>query len=83
MFQLVDVLSYGFFILCLALGWVAARALDYRRLLRQPAARWRVCALQIGATLVLAEGFRVFLSFVIGPLLDVFVHRSISGFKMF
>jgi len=43
-----------------------------------------VCLLlRVGVALVLAEGFRLFLSFVLGPVLDMFVNQSINGFKAF
>lgn len=79
--ELATGLSYGFFALCLLLGWGAAGALDFDRILRRSTSRWVRLLLRVGVTLVLAEGFRVFLSFVIGPVLDLFVYQSISGFK--
>lgn len=82
-FDLTTWMSYGFFILCLVLGWGAAGALDYDGILRRSTSRWGRLLLRFGVTLVLAEGFRLFLSFVLGPLLDMFVNQSINGFKAF
>ena len=82
-FDLTTWMSYGFFTLCLVLGWGAAGALDYDGILRRSTSRWGRLLLRFGVTLVLAEGFRLFLSFVLGPLLDMFVNQSINGFKAF
>ncbi|HBP66619.1 MAG TPA: hypothetical protein DD730_20745 [Desulfosporosinus sp.] len=76
-------MSYVFFVLCLVLGWGAAGALDFEGILRRSTS-WRArLLLRIGVTLVLAEGFRVFLSFMLSPMLDLFVGQSINGFKPF
>ncbi|EHQ87680.1 hypothetical protein [Desulfosporosinus youngiae] len=83
MFDLTTWISYAFFILCLVLGWGAAGALDYEGILHRSTSRWGRLLLRIGVTLVLAEGFRLFLSFVIGPILDLVVNKSINGFKAF
>lgn len=76
-------LTYGYLFLCLILGWGAAGVLDYDGILRRSTSRWRRMLLRFGVTLVLAEGFRIFLSYVIGPLLDALVNQSINGFKTF
>lgn len=76
-------MSYGFFSLCLVFGWSAAGALDYDRILRRPTSRGLRLLLRVGVALVLAEGFRIFLSFVLGPILDMFVYQSINGFKAY
>ncbi len=76
-------MSYAFFILCLVLGWGAAGALDFDGILRSSTSRWGRLLLRLGVTLVLAEGFRLFLSFVLGPILDLLVNQSINGFKAF
>lgn len=83
MFDLTIWMSYAFFVLCLILGWGAAGALDYDGILRRSTSRWVRFLLRLGVALVLAEGFRVFLSFVLGPMLDMFVHQSINGFKAY
>lgn len=83
LFDLATVIGYGFFLLCLVLGWGAAGALDYDGILQRRTSRWGRYLLRIGVALVLAEGFRLFLSFVLGPILDLVVHRSINGFKAF
>ena len=76
-------LTYGYFILCLGLGWGAAGALDFDGILRRSTPRWGRALLRFGVTLVLAEGFRIFLSYVIGPLLDALINQSVSGFKAY
>jgi hypothetical protein len=76
-------MSYAFFVLCLVLGWGAAGALDFHGILRRSTSRGVRLLLRVGVGLVLAEGFRVFLSFVLGPMLDMFVHQSINGFRAF
>ena len=76
-------LSYAFFAFCLILGWGAAGALDFDGILRRTTSRWGRLLLRVGVALVLAEGFRLFLSFVLGPILDMFVNQSINGFKAF
>ena len=83
MLDLTTWMSYAFFILCLILGWGAAGALDFDGILRRSTSRWGRLLLRIGVALVLAEGFRLFLSFVLGPILDMFVNQSINGFKAF
>lgn len=83
MLDLTTVLSYGYFLLCLFLGWTAAGVLDYEGLLKRSTSRAGRILLRLGVALVLAEGFRIFLSFILGPLLDVLVNRSINGFKSF
>lgn len=83
MFDLTTGLSYAYFILCLALGWGAAGALDFDGILRRSTSKWGRFLIRLGVALVLAEGFRIFLSYAIGPLLDMFVHQSINGFKAF
>ena len=75
--------SYAYFILCLVLGWGAAGALDFDGILRRSTSRWGRLLLRLGVALVLAEGFRLFLSFVLGPILDMLVNQSINGFKAF
>ncbi len=83
MLDLTTWMSYAFFVLCLILGWGAARALDYDGILRRSTSRGIRFLLRVGVALVLAEGFRVFLSFMLGPMLDMFVHQSINGFKAY
>jgi len=80
MSQLSTWLTYGFFTACLALGWLAAGMLDYDGILRRPASRAGRFFFRLGVALVLAEGFRIFLSYAVGPLLDSLVNRSINGF---
>ena len=83
MFDLTTWMSYAFFTLCLVLGWGAAGALDFDGILRRSTSRGIRLLLRVGVALVLAEGFRVFLSFVLGPVLDMFVNQSINGFKAY
>ncbi|MDR3601250.1 MAG: hypothetical protein P4L49_12345 [Desulfosporosinus sp.] len=83
MIDLTTGLSYAFFVLCLVLGWGAAGVLDFDGILRRSTSRWGCLLLRVGVALVLAEGFRVFLSFALGPALDMFVNQSINGFKAF
>ena len=83
MFDLTIGMSYAFFVLCLILGWGAAGALDFDGILCQSTSRGGRILLRVGVTLVLAEGFRIFLSFVLGPVLDMFVNQSINGFKAY
>ena len=83
MLDLTTWMSYAFFILCLVLGWGAAGALDFGGILRRSTSPGVRLLLRVGVALVLAEGFRVFLSFVLGPMLDIFVHQSINGFKAY
>lgn len=83
MFDLTTWMSYVFFVLCLALGWGAAGALDFDGILRHSTSRGVRLLLRVGVALVLAEGFRVFLSFVLGPMLDIYVYQSIHGFKAY
>lgn len=75
--------TYVFFILCLGLGWIAAGMLDFDGILRRSTSRWGRFLLRLGVALVLAEGFRVFLSYALGPILDLLVNRSVNGFKTF
>jgi len=82
-FDLTIWMSYAFFILCLVLGWGAAGALDFEGILRQSTSRGVRILLRVGVALVLAEGFRVFLSFALSPMIDMFVNQSINGFKAF
>ncbi|HZK55283.1 MAG TPA: hypothetical protein VFC84_13935 [Desulfosporosinus sp.] len=83
MFDSTTWMSYAFFVLCLVLGWGAAGALDFEGILRRSTSKGARLLLRVGVTLVLAEGFRVFLSFVLSPMLDLFVNQSINGFKAF
>ncbi|EGW39096.1 hypothetical protein [Desulfosporosinus sp. OT] len=83
MFDLTTGMSYAFFVLCLVLGWGAAGALDFEGILRRSTSRGGRLLLRVGVALVLAEGFRLFLSFALGPVLDMFVNQSINGFKAF
>ena len=83
MFDLTTRISYAYFVLCLVLGWGAAGALDFDGILRRSTSRGGRLLLRVGVALVLAEGFRLFLSFVLGPVLDMFVNQSINGFKAF
>jgi len=82
-FDLTTLMSYAFFVLCLILGWGAAGVLDFDGILRSSTSSWGRFLLRLGVALVLAEGFRLFLSFALGPLLDLFVNQSINGFKAF
>lgn len=83
MFDLTMGMSYALLVFCLVLGWGAAGALDFDGILRRSTTRRGRLLLRVGVTLVLAEGFRLFLSFVLGPVLDMFVNQSINGFKAF
>ncbi|MDA8229016.1 MAG: hypothetical protein M0T74_15210 [Desulfitobacterium hafniense] len=83
MLEFATILSYGYFILCLALGWGAAAMLDFDGILKRSTSRSGRFLLRLGVALVLAEGFRLFLSFVLGPILDSLVNQSINGFKAF
>lgn len=83
MLSLAMILSYGYFLLCLLLGWAAAAMLDYDGILKRSTSRWGRFLLRLGVALVLAEGFRIFLSYALGPLLDIFVNNSVRGFKTF
>lgn len=83
MVSLATVLSYGYFVICLLLGWGAAAVLDFDGILRRSTSRWGIFLLRLGVALVLAEGFRIFLSFAIGPILDMIVTGSVQGFKAF
>ncbi len=76
-------MSYAFFIICLVFGWSAAGTLDFDRILRRSTSRWLSLLLRVGVALVFAEGFRLFLSYVLGQLLDMFVFQSIKGFKAY
>ena len=83
LWDLTTWLSYAFFAFCLILGWGAAGALDFDGILRRSTSRGGRLLLRVGVALVLAEGFRLFLSFVLGPVFDMFVNQSINGFKAF
>jgi len=83
MIGLATWLNYGYFLLCVGLGWAAAGVLDYDGILKRSSSRPARLLLRIGITLVLAEGFRIFLSYAIGPLLDSLVNQSIDGFQLF
>lgn len=83
MFDLTTWMSYAFFMFCLVLGWGASGALDFEGILRRSTSLGMRFLLRVGVALVLAEGFRVFLSFVLGPMLDMFVYQSINGFKAY
>lgn len=83
MIDLTTGLSYAFFVLCLLLGWGAAGALDFDGILHRSTSRVGRLLIRVGVALVLAEGFRIFLSFVLGPILDMFVNQSMNGFKAF
>lgn len=83
MLGLANLLNYAYFALCLALGWGAAAVLDFDGILKRSTTRHGKFLLRLGIALVLAEGFRIFLSYVLGPLLDMFVNQSINGFKAF
>lgn len=73
-------LSYGYFLICLILGWVAAGVLKDEVLIKQSSSPVKRILFRLGVALVLAEGFRVFLSFIVGPFLDELVNRSVQGF---
>ncbi|HVJ48026.1 hypothetical protein [Desulfitobacterium sp.] len=83
MLDLTTVLSYGYFLLCLVLGWTAAGVLNYEGLLKRSTSGSRGLLLKIGVALVLAEGFRIFLSFLLGPLLDGLVSQSINSLGIY
>ena len=76
-------LTYGYFIICFTLGWLAAGMLNYEGIMRRSPSRGGRFLLRLGVSVVLAEGFRIFLSYVIGPLLDALVFQSVNGFKAF
>lgn len=80
--ELATGLSYGYFLLCLILGWVAAGALKDEILMKQTSSPAKRFLFRLGIALVLAEGFRVFLSFILGPFLDELVNSS-QSFKGF
>ncbi len=77
------VLSYGYFLVCLSLGWIAAGILDYDGIIKKSSSKAGRFLIRLGVALVLAEGFRIFLSFILGPFLDALVNRSINGFRAF
>ncbi|MDR3540658.1 MAG: hypothetical protein P4L69_06760 [Desulfosporosinus sp.] len=83
MFDLTTWMTVAFFVFCLVLGWCAAGALDFDGILRRSTSPGGRLLLRVGVALVLAEGFRLFLSFVVGPVLDMFVNQSVNGFKAF
>ncbi|WP_425803694.1 hypothetical protein ACHOLT_18565 [Desulfitobacterium sp. Sab5] len=73
-------LSYGYFLMCLILGWMATAILKDEVLIKQSSSPAKRFLFRLGIALVLAEGFRVFLSFILGPFLDELVNRSIQSF---
>lgn len=81
--MLATILSYGYFLLCLALGWSAAGILDFDGIIKRSSSRVKRFLFRLGIALVLAEGFRIFLSFVFGPFMDAIVDQSINGFRFF
>lgn len=81
MLDLALVLSYGYFLVCLSLGWIAAGILDYDGIIKKSSSKAGRFLIRLGVALVLAEGFRIFLSFILGPFLDALVNRSINGFR--
>lgn len=83
MLDLTIVLSYGFFLLCFSLGWIAAGMLDFDGIIKRSSSKAGRFLIRLGVALVLAEGFRIFLSFVLGPFLDALVNRSFNGFTAF
>lgn len=83
MLDLTIGMSYAFFLICLVLGWGAAGVLDFNGILRRSTSRGGRLLLRVGVAFVLAEGFRIFLSFALGPVVDMFVNQSINGFKAF
>lgn len=76
-------LSYGYFLICLIMGWMAAGVVKDDVLIKQSSSRVKRFLFRLGVALVLAEGFRVFLSFILGPFLDELVNSSIQGFVGF
>jgi hypothetical protein len=83
MLDLATILSYGYFLLCLTLGWFAAGMLDFDGITKRSSSKAGRFLIRLGVALVLAEGFRIFLSFILGPFLDALVNRSINGFRSF
>lgn len=83
MLNLATILSYGYFLLCLALGWGAAGILDFDGIIKRSSSGGKRFLFRLGIALVLAEGFRIFLSFVFGPFLDAIVNQSTNGFRSF
>ena len=83
MLDFTTVLSYGYFLLCLSLGWIAAGMLDFDGIIKQSSSKAGRLLIRLGVALVLAEGFRIFLSFVLGPFLDALINRHINGFRSF
>ena len=84
MLDLVTILSYGYFLVCLFLGWIAAGILDFDGIIKRSSSKLSRFIFRLGVALVLAEGFRIFLSFALGPFLDLLVNgNSINGFKSF
>lgn len=80
MLNLTTALSYTYFLLCLSLGWIAAGILDYDGIIKSSSSKAGRFLFRLGVALVLAEGFRIFLSFVLGPFLDALVNRSLNRF---
>jgi uncharacterized membrane protein YwzB len=83
MLDMPTVLSYGYFLICLSIGWFAAGMLDFDGIIKRSTSKAGRLLLRLGVALVLAEGFRIFLSFILGPFLDALVNQSINGFKTF
>lgn len=84
MFDPVTILHYIYFLVCVILGWVAAGVLDSDGLLKRSSSRFSRFLLRLGVALVLAEGFRIFLSYAVGPLFDMIIDQSVTnGFKQF
>lgn len=81
MFDLATILSYGYFLVCLSLGWIAAGILDFDGIIKRSSTRAGRFLFRLGVALLLAEGFRIFLSFILGPFLDALVNQSIDGFR--
>jgi len=78
----LTIAHYAFFAVCLLLGWIAAGVLDFDGIFKKRSSPVSRVLLRIGIALVLAEGFRIFLSYAVGPLLDKFFESLvIDGFK--
>jgi uncharacterized membrane protein YwzB len=83
MLDFTTVISYVYFLLCLSLGWIAAGILDFEGIIKQSSSKAGRLLIRLGVALVLAEGFRIFLSFILGPFLDALVNRYVDGFRPF
>jgi hypothetical protein len=83
MLDFATLLSYAYFLICLFLGWVAAGILDFDGIIKKTSSKIGRFLFRLGVSLVLAEGFRIFLSFILGPFLDALVNQSLNGFRMF